>query len=109
MTKEQIYERMTVQLVHPDPEIPCEFDDGKPCDKLYGEVSAARLRLCKRMGMEDLCAENVRLRRTVRRLKRAPRREIISLRGAAVCLEAQSPSSHLEGSLSTGRWYRFAG
>lgn len=52
MTKEQIYERMTVQLVHPDPEIPCEFDGGKPCDKLYGEVSAARLRLCKRMGMD---------------------------------------------------------
>ena len=31
MTKEQIYERMTVQLVTPDPEIPCEFDNGKPC------------------------------------------------------------------------------
>lgn len=29
MTKEQIYERMTVQFVHPDPEIPCEFDEGR--------------------------------------------------------------------------------
>ena len=34
MTKEQIYERMTVEFVTPDPEIPCEFDDGQPCDLL---------------------------------------------------------------------------
>ena len=52
MTKEKIYERMTVQLVHPDPEIPCEFDDGKPCDVLYEKVSAARLRLCDRLGLD---------------------------------------------------------
>ena len=51
MTKEQIYERMTVQLVHPDPEIPCEFDEGKPCDKLYEKVTDARLRLCERTGI----------------------------------------------------------
>lgn len=52
MTKEQIYERMTVQLVRPDPEIPCEFDEGKPCDRLYGQVTDARLRLCKRTGLD---------------------------------------------------------
>ena len=52
MTKEQIYERMTVQLVHPDPEIPYEFDEGKPCDKLYEKVTAARLRLCARTGLD---------------------------------------------------------
>ena len=52
MTKEQIYERMTVQLVRPDPEIPCEFDEGKPCDRLYGQVTDARLRLCQRTGLD---------------------------------------------------------
>lgn len=52
MTKEQIYERMTVQLVHPDPEIPCEFAGGKPCDKLYAQVCDARLRLCERTGLD---------------------------------------------------------
>lgn len=52
MTKEQIYECMTVQLVDPDPQIPCEFDEGKPCDKLYEQVSAARLRLCGRTGID---------------------------------------------------------
>lgn len=52
MTKEQIYERMTVQLVHPDQEIPCEFDGGKPCGKLYGQVCEARLRLCERTGLD---------------------------------------------------------
>ena len=52
MTKEQIYERMTIQLVRPDPEIPCEFDEGKPCDRLYGQVTDARLRLCQRTGLD---------------------------------------------------------
>lgn len=52
MTKEQIYERMTVQLVQPDPEMPCEFDEGKPCDRLYEKVTAARLRLCARTGLD---------------------------------------------------------
>ena len=52
MTKEQIYERMTIQLVRPDPEIPCEFDEGRPCDELYEKVTAARLRLCERAGID---------------------------------------------------------
>lgn len=51
MTKEQIYEHMTVQLVRPDPEIPCEFDEGKPCEELYGRVCDARLRLSERTGI----------------------------------------------------------
>lgn len=52
MTKEEIYERMTVQLVRPDPEIPCEFDEGKPCEALYGKVCDARLRLSERTGID---------------------------------------------------------
>ena len=52
MTKEQIYERMTVQFTEPDPEIPCEFDEGKPCDKLYAQACDARLRLCERTGLD---------------------------------------------------------
>ena len=51
MTKEQIYERMTVQFTEPDPEIPCEFDEGRPCDELYGRVCDARLRLAERTGI----------------------------------------------------------
>lgn len=51
MTKEEIYERMTVQLISPDPEIPCEFDEGKPCAELYGRVCDARLRLSERTGI----------------------------------------------------------
>ena len=51
MTKEQIYERMTVQFTEPDPEIPCEFDEGKPCEELYGRVCDARLRLSERTGI----------------------------------------------------------
>ena len=52
MTKEQIYERMTVQFTTPDPIIPCEFDDGKPCAKLYDKVCAARERIAERTGLE---------------------------------------------------------
>ena len=51
MTKEQIYERMTVRLVRSDPDIPCEFDEGKPCEALYGRVCDARLRLAERTGI----------------------------------------------------------
>lgn len=52
MTKEQIYERMTVQFTTPDPIIPCEFDDGKPCAKLYDKVCAARERIAERTGLD---------------------------------------------------------
>lgn len=52
MTKEKIYERMTVQFVTPDPEIPCEFDDGKPCDLLYEKVCKARMRISERTGID---------------------------------------------------------
>lgn len=52
MTKEQIYERMTVQFTTPDPFIPCEFDDGKPCAKLYDKVCAARERIAERTGLD---------------------------------------------------------
>lgn len=52
MTKEEIYECMTVQLVHPNPEIPCEFDESKPCAELYGKVCEARLRLSERTGLD---------------------------------------------------------
>lgn len=51
MTKEEIYEHMIGQHIHPHPEIECEFDEGKPCSKLYGNVYAARLRLAKRTGI----------------------------------------------------------
>lgn len=51
MTKEQIYERMTVQFTEPDPEIPCEFDNGRLCAELYGQVCDARLRLAERTGI----------------------------------------------------------
>lgn len=51
MTKEQIYERMTVQFTEPDPEIPCVFDEGRPCEELYGRVCDARLRLTERTGI----------------------------------------------------------
>ena len=53
MTKEQIYERMTVQFVTPAPEIPCEFDEGKPCDLLYQKVCEARERIAERAGMVE--------------------------------------------------------
>lgn len=52
MTKEQIYEYMTVQLVVSNPEIPCEFDDGKPCALLYDEVCGARERIAERTGLD---------------------------------------------------------
>ena len=52
MTKEQIYERMTVQFITPDPEIPCEFDEGKPCDLLYQKVCEARERIAERTGLD---------------------------------------------------------
>lgn len=52
MTKEQIYKRMTVQFTEPDPEIPCEFDEDRPCAKLYGQVCDARLRLAERTGID---------------------------------------------------------
>lgn len=51
MTKEQIYERMTIQFVTPDPKIPCEFDEGKPCDLLYEKVCKARERIADRTGI----------------------------------------------------------
>lgn len=52
MTKEQIYERMTVQFIAPDPEIPCEFDEGKSCDLLYQKVCEAREHIAERTGLD---------------------------------------------------------
>lgn len=52
MTKEQIYEYMTIRLVTPNPEIPCEFDEGKPCDLLYEEVCEARASIAERTGLD---------------------------------------------------------
>lgn len=52
MTKEQIYERMTIPMTTPDPEIECEFEDGKPCFELYGKVCDARLRIAERTGLD---------------------------------------------------------
>lgn len=52
MTKEEIYERMTVQFVIPDPVIPCEFDDGRPCAELYEKACAARERVAERTGLD---------------------------------------------------------
>lgn len=43
MTKGQIYERMTVELTEPDPEIPCEFAAGKSCGNFYGSVLLRQL------------------------------------------------------------------
>lgn len=51
MTKEEIYERMTVQFIEPHPEIEFEFEDGKPCWELYGKACDARLRLAERTGI----------------------------------------------------------
>lgn len=52
MTKEEIYERMITEYVVPDPEIPCEFEDGKPCSELYGKVYDARERISERTGID---------------------------------------------------------
>lgn len=51
MTKEQIYEYMTVQFNIPVP-IECEFDEGKPCEALYSKVCDARIRLSERTGID---------------------------------------------------------
>lgn len=52
MTKEEIYERMTVQFTIPDPVIPCEFDDNRPCAKLYEKACIARERIAERTGLD---------------------------------------------------------
>lgn len=52
MTKEQIYERMTVEFVTPDPDIPCAFGEGQPCAELYDQVSTARERIADRTGLD---------------------------------------------------------
>lgn len=52
MTKEEIYERMTVQFTTPDPDIPCEFEDGRPCAGLYERVCDARERIAQRTGLD---------------------------------------------------------
>lgn len=36
-----------------------EFEEGKPCEKLYGKVYEANLRLCKRLGVEELDDDDV--------------------------------------------------
>lgn len=52
MTKQEIYERMTIQFIDPDPEIEFEFGDGKPCWELYDKMSDARMRLAERTGID---------------------------------------------------------
>ena len=52
MTKEYIYDRMTAQYATPDPLIPCEFEEGKPCMELYGRVCDARERIADRTGLD---------------------------------------------------------
>lgn len=52
MTKEEIYERMTVEFITPDPVIPCEFEDGRPCAELYEKACIARERVAERTGLD---------------------------------------------------------
>ena len=52
MTKEEIYDYMTVGFVVPGAVIPYEFEDGKPCMELYGRVCDARERICERTGID---------------------------------------------------------
>lgn len=52
MTKEEIYDCMTVHYIYPNPDIPFEFEDGKPCSDLYGKVCDARLRIAERTGID---------------------------------------------------------
>lgn len=52
MTKEQIYDYMTIVHIVPHPEIPCEFDEGKPCMEMYEKVCTARERIAQRTGLD---------------------------------------------------------
>lgn len=52
MTKEQIYERMTEEFVIPDPDIPCEFGEGRLCAELYEKVTEAREHIADRTGLD---------------------------------------------------------
>lgn len=52
MTKEEIYDCMVYHFDPPDPKIPCEFDDGRPCEELYSRVCDARVRLSERTGID---------------------------------------------------------
>lgn len=52
MTKEDVYEHMAMQFITPDPTIPCEFDDGRPCAELYEQASATRERIAVRTGLD---------------------------------------------------------
>lgn len=86
MCKEEIYERMTMQFVQPDPEIPCVFDDGKPCAELYNKVCDARLRLSKRTGIDF---ENSDLREIIGRMEDIARLCSLQMYDYGVCHSAQ--------------------
>jgi len=51
--KEQVYYSMTGSLVDPIPEVENIFEQGKVFEVLYGRVLSARLRLDKRLGVQE--------------------------------------------------------
>lgn len=52
MTKEEIYDYMTINFVEPSPDIPFEFEEGSPCMELYGRTCNARMRIAARTGLD---------------------------------------------------------
>ena len=52
MTKEEIYDYMTIKFRVPSKVIPYEFDDGKPCMEFYSRICEARERISERTGID---------------------------------------------------------
>lgn len=50
---EWIYETMMGESEIPFPGVEDEFEEGKKCERLYGEIFAANMNLCQRLGVEE--------------------------------------------------------
>ena len=51
--EEYVYDSLQGLLLHPHPEVPDLFEEGKECDRLYGEMLKAYARLCERLGVNN--------------------------------------------------------
>lgn len=71
LLEEYVYESLQGTLIAPHPEVKNLFEDGMPCEKWYGEMLDAYLRICNRLGVSDEEDEDVEIIITcLRRIER---------------------------------------
>ncbi len=71
LLEEYVYDSLRGTLIAPHPKVKNIFEDGMPCEKWYGEMLDAYLRICNRLGVPNEEDEDVEIIITcLRRIER---------------------------------------